>query len=54
MPFVLAALPWMAIERTTVGIAVVAGTGDHLRGRINGQARNSGRIGGRGPPGSGA
>ena len=29
--FAAAALPWMAIERTTVGLAVAVGVGDHLR-----------------------
>ena len=37
--FTAALVPWMAVERTTVAVAVVAGTGDHLVGRVRRRVR---------------
>lgn len=38
--FAAAVVPWMAVERTTVALAIVAGTGDHVVARIR---RSAGR-----------
>lgn len=42
--FAAACLPLMLVERTTVATAVVAGTADHLAGRVGGRLSRRGRL----------